>query len=112
MARIIAYFRPARRQVCQETCNPLIFINFKSDAFVKKNQPRVGTFAARGRLSIDWTYEQTEGAGMDTNRTSQSPEGHTENQNRPQTRSMRDVFIFGVLIVIGIGVAAMLFTKS
>tara|TARA_R110000796_G_scaffold126354_2_gene241121 strand:- start:175 stop:324 length:150 start_codon:yes stop_codon:yes gene_type:complete len=49
---------------------------------------------------------------MDTNRTSQSPEGHTENQNRPQPRSMRDFFIFGVLIVIGIGVAAMLFTKS
>ncbi|MEQ8226833.1 MAG: hypothetical protein RIA64_02015 [Rhodospirillales bacterium] len=49
---------------------------------------------------------------MDTNPTGQPPESQAENQHRTSSKSMRDVIIFGVLIAIGIGVAAMLFTQS
>lgn len=49
---------------------------------------------------------------MDTNPTDQPPESQAENQHQTSPKSMRDIIIFGVLIVIGIGVAAMLFTQS
>ncbi|UTW50825.1 hypothetical protein KFF05_12865 [bacterium SCSIO 12827] len=46
---------------------------------------------------------------MATNPT--SPEGHTDTKGRAKPKSMRDLVIFGVMIVIGIGVVAALVTK-
>lgn len=46
---------------------------------------------------------------MATNPT--SPEGHTNTKSRAKPKSMRDLVIFGVMIVIGIGVVAALVTK-
>jgi|TARA_R110002124_G_scaffold61962_4_gene169546 hypothetical protein len=46
---------------------------------------------------------------MDTNPA--SPEGHTDTKGRAKPKSMRDLVIFGVMIVIGIGVVAALVTK-
>lgn len=46
---------------------------------------------------------------MDTNPI--SPEGHTDSKGQAKPKSMRDLIIFGVMIVIGIGVVAALVTK-
>ncbi|MEP0339175.1 MAG: hypothetical protein ABJ388_10805 [Alphaproteobacteria bacterium] len=46
---------------------------------------------------------------MDTNPT--NPEGHTDTKGQAKPKSMRDLVIFGVMIVIGIGVVAALVTK-
>ncbi len=46
---------------------------------------------------------------MDTNPT--NPEGHTDTEGRAKPKSMRDLVIFGVMIVIGIAVVAALVTK-
>jgi hypothetical protein len=49
---------------------------------------------------------------MDTTPTGPSPEGQTDTESRPKPKPMRDFVIFGVMIVIGIGVVAALITKS
>lgn len=49
---------------------------------------------------------------MNTNPTSQPPQGQTQDQNQSQPKSMRDFLIFGVLIAIGVAVVMALITKS